>query len=789
MAAGLRGLRVLDASTGIAGAYTTKLLGDAGADVLKLEPPGGDPLRRQSASGRDLEGRDAPLFQFLAAGKRSRVGAPGDPEVEPLLAGAHLVVESAGDPALRATLGRHPGLVLLSITPFGCDGPFAGRPATEFTVQAESGCIATRGLPSQTPFMAGGRIGEWVGGTFAAVAALAAVQRARRTGLGDHVDFSLLEVTNIAGTMYTDLFNALLGRPDMGSPAARTVEVPSIEPTLDGWVGFNTNSRQQYSDFLVLIERPDLLEDEELASLPGRWRRMDEWNAIVRAWTTRHTTAEIVERAALLRIPVAPVNDGRSVLEHEQFRARGVFVPNPSGGFLQPRPAWRLDDTDPPPPGPTPALDEHADASWPAREVPQGARPARAGDPLPLKGVRVLDATAWWAGPSATWMLATLGAEVVHLEAPQRPDGMRMIGGAFAGQRDSWWEYSHIYLAANTNKRGLALNLADPRGLDLLKRLLPGFDLFFENFSPRVMEGFGLDWEAVHALAPRTIQVRMPAFGLSGPWRDHVGFAQTMEQMTGLAWVTGHPEDQPRIQRGPCDPLAGTHAAFAALVALAERERSGSGHLLECTMVEGALNAAAEQIAEYGAFGVVLEREGNRAPHAAPQNLYPCRGDEAWLAVSVESDAQWRALVGALGSPDWATDPALAQHAGRRAKHDLLDRELGRWAAERELDDAVRTLLAAGVPAAPARDPRTTHGHPQLVARGFTETLAHPVCGELPVTGAPFRFDSVERWLRRPAPTLGQHNREILAEALGLGEVELDALEADAVIGTRPTGL
>jgi crotonobetainyl-CoA:carnitine CoA-transferase CaiB-like acyl-CoA transferase len=313
--------------------------------------------------------------------------------------------------------------------------------------------------------------------------------------------------------------------------------------------------------------------------------------------------------------------------------------------------------------------------------------------------------------------------------------------------------------------------------------------VFVENFSPRVIEQFGLDWDSVHALNPRTIMVRMPAFGLSGPWRDRVGFAQTMEQISGLAWLTGHPHDQPRIQRGPCDPLAGTHAAFASLVALAERDRTGTGHLVECAMVEGALNAAAEQIVEHGAHDVVLQREGNRAPHAAPQNLYACRGREQWLALSVESDAQWRALVAALGSPAWARDPALAHHRGRRAQHDRLDAELARWAAERELDAAVAQLLAAGVPAAPVVDPRTTHRHPQLAARGFYETLAHPVVGEHPICAPPFRFASVARWLSRPAPALGEHSRELLGELLDLGAAELDELEGAQVIGTRPTGL
>jgi crotonobetainyl-CoA:carnitine CoA-transferase CaiB-like acyl-CoA transferase len=173
-----------------------------------------------------------------------------------------------------------------------------------------------------------------------------------------------------------------------------------------------------------------------------------------------------------------------------------------------------------------------------------------------------------------------------------------------------------------------------------------------ENFTPRVLENFGLSWERVQALNPRAIMLRMPAFGLSGPWRDYTGFAQTMEQLSGMAWMTGHADDQPRIPRGPCDPLAGMHSAFAFLVALAERATSGHGHHVESTMVESALNVAAEQLVEWSAHGHLMEREGNRSPLAAPQGLYPCAGGqpgmEDWLALSIAKDEQWRALRSVL---------------------------------------------------------------------------------------------------------------------------------------------
>jgi crotonobetainyl-CoA:carnitine CoA-transferase CaiB-like acyl-CoA transferase len=726
---GLSDLRVLERASGIAGAYAGKLFTDAGADVVRVGP---------------LE--DSALGRFLAAGKRS-AAEPGA-----LAESADLVVT---DDAAFEPRGAGPQVVLW-ITPWGRTGPCAGRPWSEFVLQAESGSIGTRGLPGREPFQAGGRITEWVGGTYAAVAALAALHRMRRTGCGERVDFSLFEAITLAGTNYMDLtFRLMAGPPDPeklgGLP--QSVETPSIEPTRDGYVGFCTNSRQQVADFMLLIGRPELRGDEELVQIQGRLARFAAWTEVVHAYTKSHTTAEVIEAAARLRIPVAPVLTGETVRQHEQIVARGVLRRSPSG-VLVPRRPYRIDFADPPEPrGVLPAGMDHAFAP---RE-----RPAPSGPPrLPLDGIRILDLTAWWAGPSATGMLAALGADVIHVESAARPDGMRMVGGMARHRFPAFWEASAFFLAANANKRGVTLDLGRPEGVALAGRLVAACDGVIENFTPRVLDGWGLGWEKITALNPRAILVRMPAFGLDGPWRDHTGFAQTMEQLSGLAWITGHPDDQPRIQRGPCDPLSGMHAAWAFLVALEEREATGRGVHVECTMVEAALNAAAEAIVEFGETGRVQGRMGNRSRDAALQGLYPCAGGapgrEQWLALTA------RELDG-------------LDEAGLRRKLAGMPR-----------DAALAWLAARGVPAAPVADPRAASLHPQHAARGFFEEVDHPVVGRQPIPTVPFRYASVPRWIRRPAPTLGQHNREILGGWLGLSDAELAALEAAAVVGTRP---
>jgi crotonobetainyl-CoA:carnitine CoA-transferase CaiB-like acyl-CoA transferase len=792
---GLRDLRVIDHSSGIAGPYCGKLYADAGADVIKLEQACGDPLRGWSASDADLGGRDGALFRYINASKRSVVGALCDDDSkdeasEALITSADLLIEDLAQDAFdrAALLARHPGLVIISITPFGLTGPMANHPATEFTIQAESGSIGVRGLPGREPFQCGGNTANWTGGAFAAVASLAALRRAGETGHGEHIDLSLHEVAAISTNTYLDLMWGILGRPPAQGAFPYT-ETPSIEPTLDGYVGFNTYTAQQLSDFLLLIERPEFRETGEFDQFAQRVGRLEEWESIVHGYTRKHTTQELIEQAQLLRIPVAPVSNGKSVLELDQLKARGVFIEDPSGGFKRPIPPYRIDGKSPAPPRPAPSPGEHNESVEPR----EPARPAAHGSPcLPLEGMRIIDTTSWWAGPIATHMLATLGAEVIHIESVQRIDGARAIGGTFTALHEKWWECSFIYLSVNSNKRGITLNLADPKGRAVLESLIESADALVENFSPRVMEGFGFTFEKIQTLNPRCHFVRMPAFGLDGPWREFVGFAATMEQMSGMAWLTGHPEDQPRIQRGPCDPLAGMHAMFALLVAMAERDHDGNGHFVECSMVETALNVTAEQVAEYTAYGHLMERQGNRAPEAAPQGLYPCSGhhislDPQWLALSVATEPQWEALLAWLGKPEWASS-IRADLPARRLAHDIIDEELQRVFAERDRDTCIRELIELGVPAARVTDPRTLSEHPQLIARGFLEQLDHPVVGRQSTMTVPFRFASVARWLKTAAPLIGEHNSEVLRE-LGMDEAEIKALADDKVIGDLPEGL
>ncbi|MEM7285354.1 MAG: CoA transferase [Actinomycetota bacterium] len=753
------GIRVVDLWGGLSAGYATKMLTDGGADVVIVEPPTGDPLRAWRIGGATDDG---PLFRYLRHGQRSTLDA------EAAMAGADVVIIGRDGPDPEVLRAADPGLVVASITPYGRTGPYADRPATEFTMQCDVGSTAFRGLLWQEPFQAGGRTGEWFAGACAAVAIAGALRRQRLSGHGDTIDLAVAECINLAMTMFTDLWSSFNDREPIGK-VPRNQETPSIEPTKDGWVGFNTNTRQQLGDFCLMAGRPE--DADRFATARDRMVQWDDWNELVHDYTTAHTTAEIIEFASMLRIPVAPIGNGRDTPQIDQFVERGVFIDDPTGEFRMPRRPWRMNGEPLPDPRPAPSLDQGAPATTTDRPAPSDDAA------LPLAGLRVVDATAWWAGPTAGAVLAALGADVIHVESCTRPDGMRMTGGQFQ-HRDRWWEWSQLFQGANTNKRGLTLDLATDEGRSLFLRLAETADVVVENYTPRVFENFGFDRDTLAAQNPALIFARMPAFGLDGPWRDRPGFAQTMEQVTGLAWVTGHCDDQPRIQRGPCDPNAGMHAVFAIFGALIERDRTGQGAFLELTMVEAALNVAAEQVIEWTAHGHLIERNGNRSSYAAPQGIYRTDADETWVGVAVESDAQWEALVDVIGRPDLAQLDA----SGRRDRHDEIDAAIAAWSEVQSDEAAAETLVAAGVPAGIVRNPQRGDLHPQLAHRGYFESVDHPVTGTHPIAGMPWRSDTVERWIRVPPPTLGQHNREVLSE-LGLSPAEIDELESAGVIG------
>ena len=787
----LSGLRVVDLSTWIGGAYCTKLLADGGAEVIKVEAPEGDPLRRWSATGAPISpDLDGALFNFLSASKRSVVVHPQSAEdlasLHTLLASADAVVWSRGSevaerPGLAPgeLLRAHPQLIVTSITPFGLEGPWSDRAATEFTLQAWSGAIVglARGRPDRAPVYVGGQIGEWLTGLFAAIGTLAADRR--RAPEGELVDVSMLESLAMCLTYYPVTFNDQLGRP---MRRRRFVSSPGVGAAKDGLVGLGCGTGQQWLDFCVMVEHPEWQEDPKL------FLDRTSLAPTIDAWVAARTCDEVLDLASAFRIPNAPIANGANITTFEHFRLRDTFVANPRDGAANPRPPYRLSAGRLRAPEPAPRLGELSVGA--ASPLWSGDRsPAGDGSPaLPFQGLRVLDMTAYWAGPLAGHVLALLGAEVIHLESPGRPDGARLVGGVPQSE-EQYWEKGPIFAALNTNKKSLTIDLGNPRGRELVRRVIATCDVVVENYTPRVLDQLGLDYDTLRAEKPDLIMLRMPGFGLEGPWRELSAFAFVIEDASGLTWLTGHPDLLPWEPYCVGDPNAGLHAVFGLMLALRHRERTGEGGLVEAAMVDAAINIAAEQVTEFSEYRALLSRGGNRGPLAAPQNVYQVAGpdewgrDDCWVAIAVADDEQWAALRRALGDPEWAAEPAFATADGRVHGHDRIDAYLQAWCRDRPADEVVELLWSAGVPVGKVVQPHRQPELAQFASRDFFEEVVHPVSGTSRYSTLPMKFSRGPARLHdRHAPLLGEHTGELLTE-LGLTRSELDELEADGVIG------
>ncbi|HXP32657.1 MAG TPA: CoA transferase [Acidimicrobiales bacterium] len=789
----LSGWVIVDLSTGIAGGYCTKILADGGADVLKIEAPAGDSLRRWSASGAHIaEGDDGALFQFLAASKQSMVADPAQPTdlegLRAILDGADAVVWTPGSPlaelpSLRpgAIVRDHPHLTVTAITPFGLEGPWCDRAATEFTLQAWSGGIIGlgRGDPERAPVFVGGQVGSWLAGVFAAVGTMVAQMRGNESG--EIVDVSVLESLALCLTYYPVSYVDVLGRPFRSK---RSVVTPGVAMAKDGMIGVGVGTGQQWLDFCAMVGHADWMEDKSL------FRERGHLAPVIDRWFADHTVDEIADLAGAFRLPHAVIANGANLPHLDHFEARRAFGPDPTGRFLQPSPPFRMHPAKLRGAAPAPSLGTHV-ADDAIRRRPTSTRDGGGGAAaLPFAGLRVLDMTAFWAGPVCTHVLAMLGAEVIHLESTTRLDGTRMLGAPMTEAQ--WWERSPIFSGINTNKKSLTLDFRSEAGMDVLRRLMATTDIVVENYTPRVLDQAGLSFEALRAIRNDIILVRMPGFGLDGPWRDNAAFAYTIEDASALTWMTGHADQKPLEPYCIGDPNAGMHALVGLLLALEHRRRTGEGVFVESAMVDAAVNITAEQVIEYSAYGRLLERAGNRGPTAAPQNLYRTAGTDergrrdCWVALAVETDEQWKALTEALGRPGWATSASLCTSRGRFEHQDLIDREIEAWCEPRTAEEVVDRLWPAGVPVAVVTQPHHQGELPQLQARRYFETVDHPVFGSARHSTLPMRFSNgPDKLHRRHAPLLGEHNSEILA-GLGLSESEITALEAEGVIGRAP---
>ncbi len=791
----LQGLRVLEVGTGPALAYAGKLFADFGAEVIKAEAPEGDGWRRMPPLVPSGKGEESALFAWLNTNKHSVTVRAGDEAwLSQLAATCDVVLDARAlteglavlDTPLGASGEHEP--VRIDLTWFGAHGPSSGYTGGEAVCRALSGAVHASGPKDGPPHLPHDLQTGIVAALNAVSAAIAAL-----IGAGDGSRRYVLSLHEAAfGTVEMEAGLVQDGRHPgrLGVNRFANTHPAGIYATADGWIGIFTHTLPQWVALCEALGRPEWARDPAYANGALRMARADEIDAwLVEAFRARPAQAWF-ELLGAKKHPTVLVPTMAQLLKQAVHRERGAFVEVSLGSsrrFEGPVVPLRLDDAGPLPGGRAPSLGEH-DAHYRAAGLARTpARPLRPATTkrLPLEGVRIVDLTMGWAGPLASRTAADLGADVIKVESCSYPDWWRGANFTEEFYRERLYEKNSNFNLMNRNKRGITLDLTHPEGKALLLELVAGADAVIENYSAEVLPKLGLDYAALQRVNERLVMVSMPAFGLDNAWSDTRAYGGTLEQASGLPLYTGHPDGPPAMTSYAYgDPIGGFNAGAALLLALYVQQRAGRGRHLNLSQVEAMLTMTAPYMLEQSVSGTVTPRAGNRHPLHAPHGLYRCAGDDAWLLVSVTSDAQWRALCRAMGQADLAADVRLSCVEGRRTLHDMLDDAITAWTRTRDASDAMHALQHAGVGAAVVRPMKDVLHDPHLRRRGFLQPVTRPHVGEYLATAPYLRTGTEPLPTRNLAPTLGEHNREVLGGLLGLPPERLAALDAAGVTGT-----
>ncbi|MEX2080962.1 MAG: CoA transferase [Dehalococcoidia bacterium] len=405
---------------------------------------------------------------------------------------------------------------------------------------------------------------------------------------------------------------------------------------------------------------------------------------------------------------------------------------------------------------------------------------------MPLDGVRVVDLTMVWAGPFGTRMLGDYGAEVIKVESPRQWDQLRALG-LTPRTTPRWYNMSAYFNHNNRDKYGLALDLRAEGGREVLLRLCALSDVIVENFRSDVMDNLGLGYEEVRSVNPGIIYVSMPGHGKTGPEKDYVAYGTNVEQLAGIVSVSGYEGGEPmKTGFSYGDPMAGTALVGAVAMALRQRARTGEGTYVELAQRENLGMFVGEFVVDYSMNGKVRPPIGNRHPHLAPHNRYPSAGDDRWVVVACEDDAQFGALCRAMGQPELASDDRFATNAARKANEDELDVVISAWTAARGHYEAMHLLQHAGVPAGAVLTVPELVADPHMRSRGAWVEHTAPDAGTWEMEAPPWRLGRTPGHIRLPAPGFGEHNEYVLRGLLGMSEAEVAALYSSGAVADSP---
>jgi len=629
------------------------------------------------------------------------------------------------------------------------------------------------------------------------VAGLAAFSSAVAALLGES-DGSRRYVLSIHETAFTVVEMEAGMVQDGRHPLARlgvnrfcTTHPGGIYQTRQGWIGLFAHTLPQWSALCVAIGRPELANDARFVSGPTRISHADEIDAFLQPALLERTANEWFALLGKAKFPAVLVPTMAELLAQKVHRERAAFVPIASGAsrFEGVGVPFPLGDAGPLRGGVAAQQGAHSDHYRSEAALARAAGRTRAAEGLPpLRKLRVIDLTMGWAGPLAARTLADFGAEVIKVEGTQYPDWWRGTHFIEEFYRDRLYEKNSNFALMNRNKLGVTLDLTHADGRALFLELVKSADMVIENYSTEVLPKLGLDYASLRKVNDRLVMVSMPAFGIGNEWSGVRAYGGTLEQASGLPHHTGFAANPPSLTSYAYgDPIGGSNAGAAALLALLVQARTGQGRHVNLSQVECMLPLAAPFLIEQSLRGSTRARQGNTHPVLAPHGIYRCAGEDAWLVVSVANDAQWKSLAAVLHAAAPGLDAALWGVAERRAQREAIDAAITAWTRQRPADEAMLSLQQAGVSAGVVKPIWSVLDDPHLRSRGFFRKVQRAHLGEYLATTPWFRESQEPLEIRRVAPTLGEHSREVFSRVAGLTGVQVDALESSGITGTVAT--
>lgn len=783
----LGGVRVLELA-GAEGEYCGKLLADFGAEVIKVEPPGGSPSRAEPPFVDDRPGPDRSLpFLYFNANKKGITAdldtEAGRERVRRLARTADVLVESARPGTLPAMgLGyldlraANPGLIYASVTAFGQTGSYSRYRWSGLTAFAMGGLMYVSGKPSAPPVNAPGAQAFLVGSAHAALTILMALWHVRRGGPGQHIDVSMMDCLAAMENLVSR--SASTGaHPQRDGTQHRFATPGTIYRCADGFVHiFVTNSQPgAWSRFADWLGRPEALARAEFEDPVYRRGHVAEVDRVVSEILAPLPKERVYEELQARHIPCAPVNTPLDFVHDPHIRSRGFVIdtvhprlgPMEFPGRAYKTDCWRFRRH-------APAVGEHdRDVLGGEPAETDNSRTDRPAGSLPLANIRVADFTHMVAGPYGTMQLAYFGAEVIKIESRARPDTWRIR----EGNKDV--EASLPFADHNRNKLSVTANLKTQEGREIARRIIARSDVVVENFSVGVMGRLGLGYEELKALKPDIIMIRLQGLGTTGPRKNYVTWGPSLMPFSGMTWLWNHPDGGAPVgsQTSYPDYIVSIHMAFALMAALHRRADTGEGQLIDIAQGEVTASLVGPALLDALVNGRAAEPAGNSGRANAPHGCYPCRGEDAWCVVAVADDEEWQRFCEATENTAVARDDRFATAASRLVHVEALDEIVSGWTRKRTPREVMETLQARGVTAGMVCDGTTLVHDPHLRARSSVVAHEHPRQGQLTLPGIVTKLSETPGEIRRHAPLLGQDTYAVLTGLLGMTDEQIRGLE------------